>query len=261
MTSDSTVPLPPTALVTGAARRIGRAIALHLAQSGWNIAVHHHRSASDADTLVAMIAGMGRRSAAIAADLASEAETSTLLDRTRAAVGPVTALINNASIFENDRIETLTRASWDRHMEINLRAPLVLTQAFARQLPAAAPGSVVNILDQRIHNLTPQFMSYTVSKMGLWTLTRTLAMALAPRIRVNAVGPGPTLPSIHQTDEQFARQWQSVPLAHPIEPTEIAEAVRFLLDASSVTGQMIVVDGGQHLRWRGDRPTTGEDGA
>ena len=134
-------------------------------------------------------------------------------------------------------------------MEVNLRAPLVLTRAFAEQLPDGVEGNVINVIDQRVWNLTPHFTSYTVSKAALWTLTRTLALALAPRIRVNAVGPGPTLPSARQTEEQFRRQWSSLPLMRRVAPEEICEAVRFIIDAPSVTGQMIAVDGGQHLGW------------
>ena len=167
---------------------------------------------------------------------------------------PVTCLVNNASVFECDSPETATKESWDLHMQVNLRAPFLLVQGFLRQLPAAASGNVINILDQRVLNVTPHFTSYTVSKAGLWTLTQTLAMALAPRIRVNGVGPGPTLPSKRQTDEQFIRQWSRTPLARQVMPEEISAAVRFLLSAPSVTGQMISVCAGQHLGWsRSDR--------
>jgi NAD(P)-dependent dehydrogenase (short-subunit alcohol dehydrogenase family) len=240
------------ALITGGARRIGAAVARDLACVGWTVAIHHHRSAADAQALVAGIEGEGGSARAFAADLASEAETLSLVGRVGDALGPVTALINNASLFERDEALTATRDSWDRHMQINLRAPFVLSQAFVRQVPDAG-GAIVNLLDQRIWNLTPHFTSYTVSKVGLWTLTQTLAMALAPRVRVNAVGPGPTLPSIRQSVEQFVRQWEAVPLARPAAPEEIAAAVRFLLDAPSVTGQMIAVDGGQHLGWTASR--------
>lgn len=236
------------ALVTGAARRIGAAIARDLARAGWIVAVHHHRSADEAAALVAEIAAAGGRAQVFAADLGSEEETAALLGRVAGALGPVRALINNASLFERDEALTTTKQSWDAHLQVNLRAPFVLIQAFARQVPADG-GAVINLLDQRVWALTPHFTSYTVSKAGLWTLTQTLALALAPKVRVNAVGPGPTLPSPRQTPEQFARQWSGLPLARPVAPEEIAAAVRFLLDAPSVTGQMIAVDGGQHLRW------------
>lgn len=239
----------PSVLITGAAKRIGRFIAVDLAKRGWRVAVHYHRSAHDAEDVVAEITGCGGTAVALAADLAQEAETATLVDRASAAIGPLTALINNASVFETDRAETVTRMSWDQHMEVNLRAPFVLTQTFAQALPPALTGNVINILDQRVWNLTPYFTSYTVSKVGLWTLTQTLAMALAPSVRVNAVGPGPTLPSARQTEESFQRQWSALPLARQVRPEEIAAAVRFILDAPSVTGQMIAVDAGQHLGW------------
>lgn len=239
------------ALVTGAARRIGAAVARELAAAGWAIAVHYHRSAAAAAALVGEIEGAGGRARAFAADLASEEETAALVGRVAgASLGPVSALINNASLFERDEALTATRESWNAHLQVNLRAPFVLTQAFARQVPEAG-GAVVNLLDQRVWALTPHFTSYTVSKAALWTLTQTLALALAPKVRVNAVGPGPTLPSVRQSPEHFARQWSGLPLARPAAPAEIAAAVRFLLDAPSITGQMIAVDGGQHLRWNG----------
>lgn len=239
----------PVALVTGAARRIGAAIARDLACSGWAVAVHYGRSKPDAEAVVRDIVAAGGTAAALQADLEQEQDAAGLVERAAAALGTVRCLINNASVFERDEAMTATRDSWDRHMLVNLRAPFVLTQAFVRQLGENGTGSVINILDQRVWNLTPHFTSYTVSKMGLWTLTQTLAMALAPRVRVNAVGPGPTLPSLRQTAEQFGRQWANVPLARPVAPEEIAAAVRFLLDAPSVTGQMIAVDAGQHLVW------------
>lgn len=239
----------PVALVTGAARRIGRAIALDLARHGWWVAVHYNRSADPARELVAEIEGFGGRAGAFQADLASEEDTDGLIDKAAAALGPVLCLVNNASVFEDDRPNTVTRESWDRHMQVNLRAPFVLIQAFARQLPAERQGNVINILDQRVWNLTPHFTSYTVSKAALWALTQTLAMALAPRVRVNAVGPGPTLPSSRQSEEHFQRQWSSLPLARRVWPQEISDTIRFILDAPSMTGQMIAVDAGQHLGW------------
>jgi NAD(P)-dependent dehydrogenase (short-subunit alcohol dehydrogenase family) len=239
------------ALVTGAARRIGAVIARDLGREGWAVAVHYKGSAAEAAAVVADIEAGGGRAAAFAADLMSEAETMSLVGRACDTLGRVTCLINNASLFERDEPLTVTRDSWHRHMQVNLRAPFLLTQTVARQMPPDASGCVINILDQRVWNLTPHFTSYTVSKAGLWTLTQTLALALAPRMRVNAVGPGPTLPSPRQSAEQFARQWSKVPLARPVAPEEISAAVRFLLDAPSMTGQMIAVDAGQHLGWIG----------
>ena len=245
-------------LVTGGARRIGRSIAVDLARHGWRVAVHHHLSAEDAEAVVAEIEAIGGVAAVVPADLAREDQTAGLVDRAAAAVGPLSALINNASVFERDGAMDATRASWELHMEVNLRAPFVLTQGFVRQLPEGQAGNVVNILDQRVWNLTPFFTSYTLSKAGLWTLTQTLALALAPRIRVNAIGPGPTLPSQRQTPESFRRQWSALPLAGQVQPEEVAAAVRFILDAPSVTGQMIAVDAGQHLCWSPARSGAGE---
>lgn len=236
-----------SALVTGAARRIGRAIALGLARRGWSVAVHYHAHGEEAEAVAAEIRALGARAATLAADLTREDQTSTLVARSVQAIGPLGLLVNNASTFEPDRIDTVTRELWDLHLETNLRAPFVLLQDFARQLPEDERGNVVNLIDQRVWNLTPSFMSYTISKAALWTLTRTAAMALAPRIRVNAIGPGPTLRSARQSEEDFERQWGSTPLERGATPEEIAETVGFLIDRESMTGQMIALDGGQHL--------------
>lgn len=241
--------LPPAALVTGAAKRIGRTLALDLAARGFAIAVHFNQSARGARAVVAEIEERGGRAVALKADLAREEEVAGLMDEARAALGPVGLLVNNASLFDKDEALTATRESWDAHMETNLRAPFVLMQDFARQLPDAAEGLVVNILDQRVLSLTPYFTSYTLSKAGLWALTRTMALALAPRIRVNGIGPGPTLPNDRQAPADFAAQAAAVPLARATDPAEIAAAIRFLIQARSVTGQMIALDGGEHLGW------------
>jgi len=238
-----------SALVTGGARRIGRAIALTLAAHGWDVAVHYGTSRDDAEALASEIRRHDRRAVALAADLTREAEVATLVPRAAEMVGPLSLLVNNASAFERDDALTVTRASWDRHLETNLRAPFVLMQEFARRLPAGAEGSVVNILDERVWNLTSYFTSYTVSKAALWTLTQTMALALAPRIRVNGIGPGPTLPSPRQSDEQFRQQVDLLPLRRGTTPDEIARAVTFILESPAMTGQMIALDGGQHLNW------------
>jgi len=240
---------PKAALVTGAGRRIGRAIALMLGAEGWAVAVHYHRSRQDAESVVGDIVAAGGRAAAVAADLAREAEVKKLVPRAVDALGPLGCLVNNAAVFENDLALSVTRESWDRHLDTNLRAPFVLMQEFARQLPAEAAGAVVNLLDERVWSLTPYFVSYTVSKAALWALTRSMALALAPRIRVNGIGPGPTLPSPRQTEEQFRRQSEAMPLRRGTSPEEIAQAVRFILAAPAMTGQMIALDGGQHLGW------------
>ncbi|MFQ5775826.1 MAG: SDR family oxidoreductase [Kiloniellaceae bacterium] len=247
---------PRAALVTGAARRIGRAIALDLARHGWSVAVHHHTSAEAAAAVVAEIEAAGGRAVALRADLAREPEAGELVPRASEALGPLGCLVNNASVFEPDTAATATRASWERHMEANLRAPLVLAQGFARALPEHAGGVIVNMLDERVWNLTPYFLSYTVSKSALWTLTRTLALGLAPRIRVNGIGPGPTLPSARQSAGQFERQCAMMPLGRGASPEEICAAVRFILAAKAMTGQMIALDGGQHLGWA--QPGQGE---
>lgn len=239
----------PVALVTGAAHRIGRAIALDLAHHGWAVAVHYRGSGAAADEVVAEIGRLGGRAAALDCDLSREADVVKLVPRAVKALGPLTCLVNNASNFEMDKVDTATRESWDRHIETNLRAPLVLSQAFAGQLPEGTQGNIVNLLDQRVWKLTPYFLSYTVAKSGLWTLTRTLALALAPRIRVNGIGPGPTLPSERQTAEQFRQQQLAVPLKHGPTPEEIAATLRFILATPSMTGQMIALDGGEHLGW------------
>ena len=239
----------PVALVTGAAQRIGRAIALDLARHGWAVAVHYRRSRAAAEDVASEIQKLGGRAVALACDLSREPEVVQLVPRATAALGSLTCLVNSASNFEMDKVDTATRESWDRHIETNLRAPLVLSQAFARQLPEGAEGNIVNLLDQRVWKLTPYFLSYTVAKSGLWTLTRTLALALAPRIRVNGIGPGPTLPSDRQTEEQFRQQQLAVPLKRGATPEEIATTLRFILAASSMTGQMIALDGGEHLGW------------
>ncbi|MFN3076045.1 MAG: SDR family oxidoreductase [Alphaproteobacteria bacterium] len=250
---------PRTALVTGAGRRVGRAIALDLGRHGWRVAVHYHRSEAEAEGVAREIEREGGTAAPVMADLAREEEVETLLPRAAELLGPLGCVINNASLFENDEWDTATRQSWDAHMDVNLRAPFVLTQALARQLPADCHGAVINLIDQRVWNLTPRFTTYTLSKAGLWTLTQTLALALAPRIRVNAIGPGPTLPSVRQTESQFEHQRLSMPLRRGTSPREIADAVRFILAAPAMTGQMIALDGGQHLGWAQPGDGTGPE--
>ncbi|MSO93152.1 MAG: SDR family oxidoreductase [Rhodospirillales bacterium] len=236
-------------LITGAARRIGRAIALDLARHGWAVGIHYNTSRADAEDVARTIRSAGGRAATVHGDLAREEDVSAIVPRAARELGPLACLINNASIFERDSPATATKESWDLHMQVNLRAPFVLVQSFLAQLPAGQPGNVINIIDERVWNLTPHFTSYTVSKAGLWALTQTLALALSPNVRVNAIGPGPTLPSPRQTEEQFKRQWSSIPLGRRVALEEICAAIRFILDAPSMTGQMIALDGGQHLGW------------
>ncbi|RMF12057.1 MAG: SDR family oxidoreductase [Alphaproteobacteria bacterium] len=238
------------ALVTGGARRIGRAIALDLATHGWQVAVHFHTSREAALELVDEIRATGGDAVALGADLGDEEETGRLIAQAGETLGPVSLLVNNASVFERDEFASATRESWDLHMNVNLRAPFVLSQRFVAALGQTGRGNIINILDQRVWRLTPRFMSYTLSKAGLWTLTQTMAQALAPRVRVNAIGPGPVLPSPRQSDESFTAQARALPLQRRTEPGEICAAVRFILESPSMTGQMIALDGGQHLAWQ-----------
>ena len=239
-----------TALVTGAGKRLGRAIALDLAADGWNVAIHYNTSEDEADSAAQQVRAFGREAAIVKCDLSREDQTATLVERAAAELGPLTALINSASLFEDDNWHSATRQSWDDHIETNLRAPFVLAQHFARQLPENAQGSIINVIDQRVLKPTPQFLSYSLSKAGLHWLTTTLAQAMGPRIRVNAVGPGPTMKNPRQSDADFARQREATVLGHGAEPADICAAVRYLLSAGAVTGQMLAVDGGQHLIWQ-----------
>ena len=241
---------PKTALVTGAAKRLGRAIALDLARHGWSVAIHYHASEKEARATGADAQTTGAKVALLKADLSREDESSALVDRATAALGPLTALVNSASVFENDEWYSADRASWDRHMETNLRAPFVLAQHFAKQVPRNGSGAIVNIIDQRVLKPTPQFVSYSVSKAALYWLNTTLAQALAPRIRVNAVGPGPVMKNERQSQSDFSRQREATLLGRGAEPQDICDAVRYLLESPNVTGQMLAVDGGQHLIWQ-----------
>lgn len=246
------------ALVTGAAKRLGRAMALALAERGHDVAIHYNGSAEDAEATAAEARALGVRAQAFRADLLDENQTAALIPAAVQALGPLTVLVNNASIFEHDTLATATRDSWDRHLGSNLRAPFVLTQGFAAQLPPApaqdgepvAHGLVVNMIDQRVLKPTPAFMTYSIAKAGLWWLTRTSAQALAPHVRVNAIGPGPTLKGVRQSDEHFARQRAATILQRGADAGDITRALLYLLDAKVVTGQLICVDGGQHLGWR-----------
>lgn len=222
-------------------------MALGLAQDGWDVAVHYNGSAAEAEATAADIRALGRHAATVGADLAVEAEAASVVPRAAAALGPLALLVNNAAIFELDRLASADRESWSRHMEINLRAPVVLTRAFVAQL--AGEGVVVNMLDQRVRNLTPNFLSYSVSKMGLWAATQVLARELAPRVRVNAIGPGPALKPTGVADADWAELERSVPLRRGTTPEEIVTALRFILAAPSMTGQLVTLDGGMQMGW------------
>ena len=235
------------ALITGGARRIGRALVAACAEASFDVAIHVRAVDEDAEAAAAEVRRRGRKAALHACDLRKEPATVALVGEAESELGPITLLVNCASVFEEDAFSDFNRASWDLHMETNLRAPLVLAQAFARRLPAGCEGQVVNILDQRVLNPRPDFFSYSLSKSALWAATQMLAQALSPRIRVNGIGPGPTLPNTHQDAAAFAAEAAAPPLGHPVAPEEIAAALRYLIDAPSVTGQMIAVDAGQHL--------------
>jgi NAD(P)-dependent dehydrogenase (short-subunit alcohol dehydrogenase family) len=248
------------ALVTGAARRLGRAMALALAEDGWDVAVHYAGSQDEAEATCAAIRALGRRATMVQADLLDDAQTRRLLPAAAEALGgPLTLLVNNASIFEHDTVHSATDESWHRHIQSNLRAPFLLTQAFAAQVPpvrtdqrgeALASASIINMIDQRVLKPTPEFMTYTLAKMGLWALTRTTAQALAPGVRVNAIGPGPTLQGARQSAVHFAHQRAATVLGRGADESDIVAALRYLVSAPSVTGQLICTDGGQHLGWR-----------
>ena len=248
------------ALVTGAGKRLGRAMALYLARRGYDVAVHYAVSETSAQEAMIEIHALGRNSVTLQGDLLDEAQVHALLPRaTEALGGPITCLVNNASIFEYDNIRTATRQSWDRHLDSNLRAPFVLTQAMAEQGLAPKPdafgepqatGLIVNMVDMRVRKLTPQFMSYSIAKMGLWTLTQTAAQALSPAIRVNAIGPGPTLQGHRQSAQHFKAQRKNTVLERGANQSDITSALGYFLNAHAVTGQLLCIDGGQHLGWQ-----------
>ena len=237
-------------LVTGSARRIGRQIALDLAADGWDVAVHCNTSNVEAEEVAGLITAMGRKAVIVRGDLSQGGVPEQLIAQASQALNGLTCLINNASVFEPDVVGSITQQSWGQHLDTNLRAPVFLSQAFARQLPERATGNIVSIIDQRVWKLNPKFFSYTASKAALWTATRTLAQALAPRIRVNAIGPGPALASARMDEDEFAKQSRLTLLGHGTSPMEISAAVQFILSQPALTGQMIVLDGGQHLVWQ-----------
>ncbi len=238
------------ALITGAAKRIGRQLALDLADAGYAIAVHCNASRAEAEEVAALVRNKGQRAVVVQGDLAQLDVADTITHAAVAGLGPLDVLINNASIFEPDEAGSITADSWAQHQDTNLRAPIMLAQAFARQLPAGTSGNIINIIDQRVWKLNPRFFSYTMSKTGLWTATRTLAQALAPHIRVNAIGPGPALPSARMDQAEFDKQARLTLLGRGTSPEEISAVTRFILSQPALTGQMIALDGGQHLVWQ-----------
>jgi NAD(P)-dependent dehydrogenase (short-subunit alcohol dehydrogenase family) len=236
-----------TVLVTGAGRRLGRAIALDLGRRGWQVGVHYHSAAEEALSVVGEIERKGGRAAAFSADLSRIDELAPLVEACAEELGPLTCLVNNAASFEWDSAKDLDPERWQTHLDVNLRAPVFLTQAFAKQLPERTFGSVINLIDQRVLRLDPEFFSYTIAKSALWTATQTLAQTLAPRIRVNAIAPGPVLPSRAQSQAEFAKECRATLLQRVVSTDDVTGAVRFLLETPSVTGQMIALDSGQHL--------------
>jgi NAD(P)-dependent dehydrogenase (short-subunit alcohol dehydrogenase family) len=239
-----------TALITGSAKRIGRQLALDLADAGFDIAVHCNASRNEAEEVVSLVRSKGQRAVVVQGDLAQLETPDAITSAAVAGLGPLGLLINNASIFEPDEAASITPQSWAQHQDTNLRAPIMLAQAFAKQLPRGEHGNIINIIDQRVWKLNPRFFSYTMSKTGLWTATRTLAQALAPNIRVNAIGPGPALPSARMDQAEFDKQARLTLLGRGTSPEEISAVTKFILSQPALTGQMIALDGGQHLVWQ-----------
>jgi NAD(P)-dependent dehydrogenase (short-subunit alcohol dehydrogenase family) len=239
-----------TALVTGGAKRIGRAIVEDLAAHGFAVAIHCNRSRVEADALAAAINAGGGRAAVIAADLTDMDAVGDLVGQAQAALGPLSLLVNNASLFEDDSVLDFDWRAWDRHFAVHVKAPALLAQNFARALPQGQVGLIVNMIDQRVWRPTPRYFSYALSKSTLWTATQMMAQSLGPRIRVNAIGPGPTLKNARQDDSDFAAQVDGLILKRGPELPEFGATIRYLWEARSVTGQMIALDGGQHLAWQ-----------
>nr|WP_295888969.1 SDR family oxidoreductase [uncultured Devosia sp.] len=244
------------ALVTGAADRIGAAIARRLARNGWAVLVHYRSSADKADAVVADIRAAGGQAMAIQADLADRTQRGGLIEAARAVFGPLTLLVNNASLFERDSAADLDEVLWDAHFAVHAEAPAFLARDFAAQLPETQTGNIINIIDERVLDLSPAFFSYTLSKAVLWTMTRTLAQSLAPRIRVNAIAPGPTVPPPYASAEEYARRISELPLGRSANPEGIADGVVTVLSLAAMTGQMITLDGGAHLEWSARRKPT-----
>jgi len=234
-------------LITGAATRVGKAMALHFAERGWNIALHYFRSSSKAKELKKIIEQNWAKVALIKADLKNPKQVEKIIPLAKNKLGAIDCLINNAALFEKDDISNFTAKNWNDHFNINLLAPTILTKQFAKQASKKTVSNIINIIDQRIFNLTPFFMSYTISKSGLQTLTKTMAMRLGPNIKVNAIAPGPTIKSKRQTDRHFRNQVKSTLLKKSIQLEDICDTVEFLINNNSITGQIVAVDSGQNL--------------
>ena len=236
-------------LITGAATRVGKAIALHFAERGWNIGLHYFRSSSKAKKLKKIIEQNRVQVALIKADLKNPKQTEKIIFLAKKKLGTIDCLVNNAALFEKDDIANFTTKGWNDHLNINLLAPAILTKQFAKQAKKKTVSNIINIIDQRIFNLTPYFMSYTISKSGLQTLTKTMASRLGPNIKVNAIAPGPTIKSKRQTDRHFRNQVRSTLLKKTVSSEDICDTVEFLINNNSITGQIIAVDSGQNLSW------------
>lgn len=241
--------IPKTVLITGAARRMGRAIAQYLALEGFAVGIHARSSLSEAEEFANTIRQKGGTAAVLQADLEDAASTEKLMERANSALGPIGVLVNNASVFRHDTAEEFDSAAFDTHFAVHVRAPSILGAALVKQLPESASGLIVNIIDQRVLALTPRFYSYTLSKSAMWTATKTMAQSFAPRVRVNAIGPGPSFKSERQEPEDFQAQIDALILKRGPDPDEFGRTIRFLYDTPSITGQMIALDGGQHLGW------------
>ena len=237
------------ALVTGGAKRIGAAITRGLALDGWTVGIHYHTAVDEAHSLSEDLVKQGAKTYTVQADLTEQTKLDNLVSEAIKLGGPLTCLVNNASVFEHDDLSSVSRRSWDLHLDINLWAPIRLSQDFAASFCSEQPGNIINIADQRVLGVPPDFLSYTISKAAMWTMTQSLAISLAPSIRVNAIGPGPTLPSPRQNVEEFRQQASHMPLGTGASPEEIGLGVRYILSAQSLTGQLIALDGGQHLGW------------
>ncbi len=249
-----------TALITGAARRIGREIAISLAQDGYDIVIHFSKSEKEANSLQKQLGKLGVRAVCLRANLLQDREIEVLIDRAREKINKdLSVLVNNASIFEKDSMLTMSMDSWDRHIFSNFKAPVFLSQSFAKQVPESqtdingeiiSSANIINVVDQKVLNSNPKFMTYTLAKLGLWNFTKLAAQALGPRIRVNAIGPGPVLKAHFETEVSFQKKRKGTLLQRGSDVHEICRAIRFILSSPGLTGQMLSIDGGEHLNWQ-----------
>jgi NAD(P)-dependent dehydrogenase (short-subunit alcohol dehydrogenase family) len=248
--AETQMPSPGTALVTGAAKRIGAAIARDLSAHGFSVAIHCNRSIAEANTFADELRGAGAKVAVVRGDLSDEKALARIVLEAASALGPLTLLVNNASVFLKDRFGALDKDTWRMQFDVNLRAPVFMAEAFAAQLPSHAEGNIVNMIDQRVLKLTPEMPSYTLTKTALWTATQTLAQALAPRIRVNGIGPGPTFPNPYAADGGMTKEISGIALKRVVDVSDFGRAIRFIVETRSITGQLLLLDSGQHIGWQ-----------